>query len=111
MPAPQMSTPFTSSEIPMKNQIEMDPPFFIAPSPENNIQGHKNDPDDRGPEPRPLQRGNVAFGWNFGNAVDQTLELRVWFRFCNQADGNRDDHADETGPQRAVHVFRHVSCV
>src|SRR5215469_6797257 len=109
MPAPRMSAPFTRSEIPMKNQMEIEPPGFIWTSPEDNVQDNKSHADNHGPEPGPMKHRNVTLGGNLGDAVDKAFEFRHRLRLGEHTDDDRHEGGRKAGPQRTVHVFRHVS--
>src|ERR1700686_3056428 len=66
-PAPRISTPFTSSDRPMKNQIETERPSLIihlprSHLPENDVENHKNNGHNRCPEKRLLIQRHVSQG-------------------------------------------------
>src|SRR5215471_9682131 len=111
MPEPKMSTPFTRSEMPMKNQIEMPPPRLISASPKDDIHDDECRPDNRCPEPRPMPRGDVTFRWNFRRAVDEAFQFRIGFGLRDKADDKGDQGASQAGPQGAIHVLCHVARV
>src|SRR5690348_9445308 len=89
--------------MPTKNQTESGL-FDSIISPENDIQRDENNSDDDGPERRTMNQRRGAFGRNFRRAVDETVQRGDGLRLRHEADDNRHDHADDPGPQRAVHV-------
>src|SRR5258708_16368008 len=93
IPAPRMSTPLISSEMPMKNQMETDLPVVIGSClPENDIQHKEYDRDHRRPEQRLLIPRDVTHRRNFRLAIDQAGQCSVRQRLCRQT--HHDRHRD-----------------
>src|ERR1700737_3378461 len=75
--APRISTPYTSSRAPMKNQIETIPSrCMVHLLPEYDLQNYEDHGYDSRPENGPLIHGEMAFRRDFGTTVDQVHELR-----------------------------------
>src|SRR6266478_3619745 len=74
IPAAKINAPFTASETPMKNQIEIMPRTSIQKIdlPEINVQYEKNDGHHAGPEKGFLVQGDVPNRGNFRQPVYQT---------------------------------------
>src|SRR5882762_7238523 len=76
-PAPQISTPSTSKEIPMKNQIETERCAIRGCLPENDVENYKHSCNYARPKNRFLVQRYVLYWRNLRLSVHQPSQFAV----------------------------------
>src|SRR5690242_13833672 len=103
-----MSAPLTASDIPMKNQMELSSFVVMFGLPEIDVECREDHGHSYGPECRAFVERYAIFLRDVGGAIDEADKLVVRLRPGHKAHRDSDDHAQQTRPERAVHVLRHV---
>src|SRR5215470_6855413 len=91
-PAPRIRSPFTSSEIPMKNQMEI---IRALRLPKVDIQDEENNGDHASPKKRLLINRHIPDGRHFGQTVHQAVQFAIRFWLRRQTHNNGHKHANQ----------------
>src|SRR5580692_9135987 len=97
-PEPRINTPYTRIRSPMKYQIDNGCFPCDMNLPEKNIQYNEHHKDHPSPEDRPLIKGQMPFGRNFGTSIHKPYQLFLPERRRHETHRDRHNHADDPRP-------------
>ena len=102
-----MTAPLTARDMPMKNQIDNDPPDFIVSPYQKMICRMTNTTATTAPQNTgAVEDRDFLFVRNRRQPIDEIRQLRIRFGLGEEAHDDGDDHTDQPAPECPKHVLR-----